>query len=82
MNKGRVFIAAALAASAASAQAQGIEVKLSGQVNRGVMFVDDGLQSDSFHVGAKPGSVIDRVALSRHELRHMGERLGKRRRHW
>src|SRR5688572_33088315 len=50
MNKGRVFIAAALAAGAASAQAQGIEVKLSGQVNRGVMFVDDGLRSDSFHV--------------------------------
>jgi hypothetical protein len=50
MNKGRAFIAAALAACAASAQAQGIEVKLSGQVNRGVMFVDDGLQSEAFHV--------------------------------
>jgi porin-like protein len=50
MNKGRVFIAAALAACAASAQAQGIEVKLSGQVNRGVMFVDDGLRSEAFHV--------------------------------
>jgi predicted porin len=52
MHKGRLFIAAALAASAAAAQAQsqGFEVKLSGQVNRGVMFVDDGEQSKAFHV--------------------------------
>ena len=48
MHKGRLLMAAALAACAA--QAQGIEVKLSGQVNRGVMFVDDGLQSEAFHV--------------------------------
>jgi hypothetical protein len=48
--KGRIFIAAALAAAAASAQAQGLEVKLSGQVNRGVMWADDGVQSDTFHV--------------------------------
>jgi len=50
MQKQRFFLAAALAAAAASAQAQGIEVKLSGQVNRGLLFVDDGVQSDSFHV--------------------------------
>jgi predicted porin len=50
MHKGRILIAAALAAGAASVHAQGIEVKLSGQVNRGVMFVDDGQQSEAFHV--------------------------------
>ena len=50
MQKKRLLVAASLALTAVSAQAQGIEVKLSGQVNRGVMFVDDGVQSDAFHV--------------------------------
>src|SRR3990170_4024302 len=50
MQKKRLLVAASLALTAASAHAQGIEVKLSGQVNRGVMFVDDGVQSDAFHV--------------------------------
>jgi hypothetical protein len=50
MRSKRLLIAGALAASAPFVQAQGIEVKLSGQVNRGVMFVDDGLQSEAFHV--------------------------------
>jgi predicted porin len=41
-------VGAALAVLAASAQA--LEVKLSGQVNRGVMHVDDGVDSEVFHV--------------------------------
>ena len=61
MHKGRLLMAAALAA-AAQAQAQGIEVKLSGQVNRGVMFVDDGVQSDSFHVDNDNSSTRFRFA--------------------
>src|SRR5688572_7194870 len=62
MNKARLFVATALAAAAASAHAQGIEVKLSGQVNRGVMFVDDGLQSDSFHADNDNSSTRFRFA--------------------
>lgn len=51
MTKGRLLAAATLAASAASVQAQqGIEVKLSGQVNRAVMLADDGHDSESFFV--------------------------------
>ena len=51
MSKGRIVIAAALAASAAAVHAQEkLEVKLSGQVNRAVMFADDGHDSDSFFV--------------------------------
>ena len=51
MNKGRIVIAAALAASAAAVHAQEkLEVKLSGQVNRAVMFADDGHDSDIFFV--------------------------------
>ena len=61
MHKGRLLMAAALAA-AAQAQAQGIEVKLSGQVNRGVMLVDDGVQSDSFHVDNDNSSTRFRFA--------------------
>ena len=41
MRSKRLLIAGALAASAPFVQAQGIEVKLSGQVNRGLLFVDD-----------------------------------------
>lgn len=63
MHKGRLLMAAAVAcAASAQAQAQGIEVKLSGQVNRGVMFVDDGAQSDSFHVDNDNSSTRFRFA--------------------
>lgn len=36
--------------SQAHAQAQGLEVKVSGQINRALMNVRDGVQSDTFHV--------------------------------
>ena len=42
--------AAALAAAAVQVQAQGIEVRLSGQINRALMHVDDGSQKDWFNV--------------------------------
>ena len=64
MKNGRLFLAAALASSAGALQAQGLEVKLSGQVNRGVMFVDDGLQSKSFHVDNDNSSTRFRFAGS------------------
>jgi hypothetical protein len=45
-------VAAALLAlsSQANAQAQGLEVKLSGQVNRAIMHADDGVESEQFFV--------------------------------
>src|SRR5687768_8334726 len=42
--------AAALAAAAVQVQAQGVEVRLSGQINRALMHVDDGAQDDWFNV--------------------------------
>jgi hypothetical protein len=58
MRKNEIFLAAAAAmallgaASAAQAQApaQGIEVRLSGQINRALMSVDDGTDSEWFNV--------------------------------
>lgn len=62
--KNRLWLAtaAALFSVAAQAQTPGIEVKLSGQVNRGVMFVDDGLRGDSFHVDNDNSSTRFRFA--------------------
>ena len=43
-------LAAAVALAMLSASAQAIEIKLTGQMSRGIMFVDDGIGSDAFHV--------------------------------
>ena len=48
----------------ASAQDQGLEVRLSGQINRGVMHVDDGAQSDVFHVDNENSSTRFRLTGS------------------
>jgi len=61
MQKSALWFAAA-AAFAGAVQAQDIEVKLSGQVNRAVMFADDGVQSDSFHVDNDNSSTRFRFA--------------------
>jgi predicted porin len=54
MHKSKASLAAAvgaaLLAAGTSSQGQGLEVKLSGQVNRALMSVDDGVRSDSFFV--------------------------------
>jgi hypothetical protein len=50
MKQCRVPLAAALLALAGTAQAQGIELKLSGQVNRALMHVDDSVQDEWFNV--------------------------------
>jgi hypothetical protein len=46
----KTLLAAALALGSAHAAAQGIELKLSGQVNRALMHVDDGAQDEWFNV--------------------------------
>ena len=61
MKKSALWFATA-AAFAGAVQAQGLEVKLSGQVNRAVMFADDGVQSDSFHVDNDNSSTRFRFA--------------------
>jgi predicted porin len=48
----------------ARAQDQGLEVRLSGQINRAVMHVDDGAQSDVFHVDNENSSTRFRLAGS------------------
>lgn len=56
MHRRKPLAAAAVAAAllafqdAAQAQAQGLEVEISGQINRAIMNVDDGAQSNAFHV--------------------------------
>jgi Gram-negative porin len=45
-----LLAAGAAAAAQAQAPAQGIEVKLSGHINRALMHVDDGTEQDSFNV--------------------------------
>ena len=48
--------------SHAFAQAQGLEVKVSGQINRALMSVEDGVQSDTFHVDNSISGTRLRVA--------------------
>jgi predicted porin len=50
LSAAAVGAALAVFGSAAQAQAQGLEVKISGQVNRAMMGVDDGIDSEAFHV--------------------------------
>jgi predicted porin len=46
----KTFLFSALALAAAGAAAQGIELKLSGQINRAIVNVDDGAESEWFNV--------------------------------
>ena len=48
--KTRLLLAFGAAALAANAHAQGIDLKLSGQINRALMHVDDGAQKEWFNV--------------------------------
>ncbi|MGQ0547080.1 MAG: porin [Betaproteobacteria bacterium] len=70
MQKRNSLLAAAVGAAllalhqGAQAQAQGLEVKISGQVNRAIMNVDDGVQSNAFHVDNDISSSRLRVAGS------------------
>ena len=57
-------VAAAFAAPSVFAQAQGIEVRLSGQVNRAIMNVDDGAKSNSFFVDNNNSSTRFRLSAT------------------
>jgi predicted porin len=57
-------VAAALAAPSVYAQAQGLEVRLSGQVNRAMMSVDDGHKSNWFFVDNNNSSTRFRLSAA------------------
>jgi predicted porin len=57
-------VAAAFAAPSVFAQAQGIEVRLSGQVNRALMHVDDGAKSNVFFVDNNNSSTRFRLSAT------------------
>jgi predicted porin len=57
-------VAAALAAPAVYAQADGLEVKLSGQVNRALMNVNDGQKSNAFFVDNSISSTRFRISAT------------------
>ena len=57
-------VAAAFAAPSVYAQGQGLEVRLSGQVNRAIMNVDDGQKSNAFFVDNSISSTRFRISAT------------------
>jgi predicted porin len=67
MRKTKAILTVATALMAAGTSAMALEVKISGQVNRALMGVDDGVQRETYHVDNDNSSTRFRFAGS-HEL--------------